>query len=217
MPTAADERIRALESQNAELRQRVDALQKKVSPRPKPPAIVEVDGPRVSFPRSAPIEIPTITEFERLLSIVRRAHPRIVPTFDRESDRTEFFNGFTASFERIAHLRRTVGDGGAQILNKRDDARHWGSEAYQWLQQRGTPAETMNGSFFAAVIAAGDVPFSFPDHVAGVPAYVGLGYDGLTASAVAWRRVLASCQPRKAMGNSSPLPDKQRVEVRYSQ
>jgi hypothetical protein len=219
MANAADEqRMRALEAQNAELRQRLDALQAKVSPRPKPPApIPEDDGFHVSFPRSAPIEMPSIAQFERLLIIVGRAYPKIVPTFDREGDRMEFFNGFCASFERIANLRRTVGEGGAQMLNKRNDARHWASEAYSWLQQRGTPAETMNGSFFAAVIAAGDVPFSLADRVGGVPAYVGLGYEGLTASTVAWRRVLASGQPREAIGKPSPLPDNQRVEVRYSQ
>lgn len=218
MASATDERIRALEAQNTELRQRLDALQAKVSPPPKPPApVAEDDGPRVSFPRSVPIEMPSIAEFERLLIIVGRAYPKIVPTFDREGDRMEFFNGFTASFERIANLRRTVGEGGVQVLNTKVDARHWGNEAYHWLQQRGTPAETMNGSFFAAAVAAGDVPFSFADRPAGISAYLGLSYEGLTASTTAWRRVLESGQPRAASAGPQVRQSQRTAEVRFAQ
>jgi hypothetical protein len=220
MANAADEqRIRALEVQNNQLQQQVDRLLERMNPRPKAaPAPVLDDGPRVSFPRSTPIEMPTIAQFEKLLAIVTRAHPGAVPTFDRDSDRREFFLGFIRSFERIANLRRTVGEGGAPVLNEKYDARFWADEAYRWLHERGTPAETMNGSFFCAAICAGDVAYSFGNRAAGVSAHLGLGFDGLTASTAAWHRVLESGETRAATAAPMPLrQNSQSAEVRYFQ
>jgi hypothetical protein len=218
MANAADEqRMRALEVQNDQLREQVDQLLERMNPRPRPaPAPVVDDGPRVTFPRSTPIEMPTIAQFEKLLAIVARAYPGAVPTFDRDGDRREFFLGFTASFERVANLRRTIGQGGAQLLNTKYDIRYWAEEANRWLHERGTPAETMNGSFFVAAIAAGDVPFSFANRAAGISAYIGLGYEGLTASTAAWRRVFETGQPRKAAAAPQPLRQfSQPAEVRH--
>ena len=146
----------------------------------------------VTYSHSIPIERPTGEQFEKLLAIVARAHPTVVPKFARESDRSEFFRGFVASFERIASLRRTAG------LNAKNDAHWWANEAYRWLHEPGTPAETTNGSFFAAVIAAGDVPFSFANRAEGVSAYVGLTFDTdfRTAAPAAWRGVIERGQPR---------------------
>lgn len=199
-----DQRISALEQENRELKARLDALAPKPAPRPAPP--VEEGVVKVSYPRSTPITMPTVAEFEKLLAIVATAHPNVVPKFDRESDRMEFFRGFTASFERIASLRRLVGDGGAPVLNLKFDARWWAQEAYGWLQQRGTPAETMNGSFFAAVIASGDIAYSFGNRAEGISAHVGLGYgDGLTASTAGWRGVIGRGQPRPSTSPPAPM------------
>jgi hypothetical protein len=200
-----DLRISALEQQNRELQSRLDALAPKpAAPRPQP-APVQEEGVVVTYPRSTPIEMPTTAEFVRLLSIVARAQPNAVPKFDHASDQREFFRGFVASFERIASLRRLVGEGGALVLNTKYDARWWADESYRWLRDRGTPAETMNGSFFAAAIAAGDVAFSFANRAEGISAFVGLGYDGITASTKAWQRVLSSGQPRPRTAPPAPL------------
>jgi hypothetical protein len=218
MASAADEqRIRKLEDQNDQLRQHVDRLLRVMDAKPKPSApIIEDDGPRVSYPRTSPIELPSVAEFERLLLIVSRAYPKVMPTFDSENDRREFFLGFCASFERIANMKRTVSVDGELILNAKHDVRYFADEAYRWLCERGTPAETTNGSFFVACIAAGDVAWSLPNRALGISAHLGLGYDGLTASSAAWRRVLATGQPRAPSAGPQPLQQSQRTaSVRY--
>jgi hypothetical protein len=75
MANAADEqRIRALEFQDTQLREQVDQLLQRMSSRPRSaPAPVVDDDPRTIYPRSAPIEMPSVAEFERLLIIVARA------------------------------------------------------------------------------------------------------------------------------------------------
>jgi hypothetical protein len=203
--TDTDQRFAALEQENRELKARLDALEpKQTAPRPQPAPVEE--GVRVSYPRSTPIVMPTVAEFEKLLTIVARAHPNVVPKFERASDHHEFFKGFTHSFERISSLRRPLGEGGVPVLNTKIDARSWAEECHRWLAERGTPAETMNGSFFCAVIAAGDVAYSFANRGTGISAFVGLSYgEGLTASTAAWQRVIERNQPRSLTAPPAPL------------
>jgi hypothetical protein len=180
MPETSAQRIQRLEREIAELK----ALH---PPRKQSP--IE-QGVTVSYSRSSPIELPSPAEYERLLTIVGRAG--VVPTFASENDRREFFAGFVGSFERIASLRRTEG------LNLKRPAREWADEAYGWLNQRATPAETTNGSYVAAILAAGDIAYSFAKPTLGIPAYVGLDFDpdGRVATAAGWRRVLENGKPR---------------------
>lgn len=187
MANAADEqRLRNLETRVQEL-QAENARLRAVAPlQPAAPA-PEEEAVRLIYPTTCPIPMPSQSEYERLLAIVE--HSGVVP---HSVDRGEFFTGFMRSFERIASLRRLGG------LNFRRSARDWASEAEGWLKQRGTPAETSNGSFFAACIAAGDIPFSFPNMALGISAFVGLTSDTDARLALpAWREVLGSGQPRK--------------------
>jgi hypothetical protein len=144
----------------------------------------------VSYTRSSSIALPSRAEYEALLAVVARAG--VVPQFTGDNEKRDFFLGFVGSFERIASLRRS------ERLNLKRPARDWAAEAYGWLYQRGTPAETANGSFFAAILAAGDIQYSLPKPTLGVPAYIGIGFDpdGRVASAAGWRRVLENGKPR---------------------
>jgi hypothetical protein len=193
--TADQQRIRALEAE-------VASLKAKVNPQPTPVAPPPIqDGPRVTFPRTSPIELPSDRQYQQLLAIVARVHPSVVP---RDHDR-EFFLGFVGSFERIAHLRRS------DEPNRKMTAYDWATETHRWLRERDTPAEATNGSFFAAVIAAGDVAFSLGQRNAGLPALVGLTYDRdcRTAMTAGWRGVLERGQPRpptNAVTTREPLP-----------
>src|SRR5216683_3347983 len=149
------ERIAALEQRNQQLESEIAALKPpKPAPRQQQAATtIEEEGVTVSYPRSYPIEMPTTEEYVRLLSIVDRVYPKSVPAY-RAHD--EYFRGFVGSFERIASLRRSPGLNTA--LGR--GVQYWADEAYSWLRERGTPAETTNGSFWAAVVASGDVNFS---------------------------------------------------------
>jgi hypothetical protein len=144
---------------------------------------VEEPGVSVTYCRSSPIDLPSPTEYEKLLAIVARAGA--VPQFASESERREFYLGFIGSFERIASLRRSEG------LNLKRPARDWADEAHGWLHQRGTPVETTNGSFFAAILAAGDISYSIAKPALGVPAYIGLHLTPMAASPR--RQVGAAC------------------------
>jgi hypothetical protein len=147
--------------------------------------------------------MPTTAEYEKLLAIVERVG--VVPC---SVDRREFFAGFVGSFERITSLRRLEG------LNMSRSAHEWAIEAYVWLNQRSTSAETTNGSFFAAVVAAGDVPYSFHSQVHGVSARVGLTFDPDARLALpAWRSVLERGAPRPPEATPSALPQNQRPTV----
>jgi hypothetical protein len=187
MADNTEQRIRRLEAEIAELRAAKSAPQIPIAA----PPLDEEGAVRVTYPRTYPIAMPTRAEYDKLLAIVARAG--LVP---RSADPAEFFAGFVASFERLASLRRLDG------LDMGRQAHDWAIEAYGWLQQRGTHAETTNGSFFAACVAAGDVQYRFANSALGVPARVGLTHDtdARMAASSAWRGVLERGQPRP------PLP-----------
>jgi hypothetical protein len=173
----------------AVLEQELATLKEKVSPTPRLVAPVP-DQVTVSFPRTFSIQMPTIEEFKKLLKIVSSAHPSLVPTFGigDQSERQQFGNGFLGSFEIISGLKRTT------TLDKRD-ASHWARNATLFLDARGDRVDVSVAAFMAAVVAAGDVPYS----VGKYRCHVGLTYDGgAPATADGWRRVLSSGQVRPA-------------------
>jgi hypothetical protein len=202
------ERIAALEQQNYQLKSELDALKPPKPAAPQDASTIEEEGVRVSYPRSYPIAMPTTAQFEKLLAIVARVYPRSVPAYHVND---EYFRGFVGSFERIASLRRSPGLNTA--LGR--GVQYWADEAYSWLRERGTPAETTNGSFWAAVVASGDVNFSL--RADGILPYYGLTFDteARKVSPGAWQRVLSDCQPRAPVAPPAPLQQNQRTaEVR---
>jgi len=199
MADTTDQRIRCLEQEIAELKAK--------SAPPRPTAPVEEEGVvRVEYLNTYSIAMPTTTEYENLLAIVERAG--YVP---RSADRSEFFAGFVRSFERITSLRRLEG------LNMNRPAHEWAMEAHGWLNERGTSAETTNGSFFAAAVAAGDVPYSLHVQALGIPARLGLTYDPEARRAFpSWQTVLERGAPRAPEPGPRALPQNQcTAEVRY--
>jgi hypothetical protein len=114
-----------------------------------------------------------------------------VPKFDRDWERRDFLRGFIASFERLATLRRLDG------LDLKRSVTDWAMEAERWLHERGTPVTTTNGSFWAAVAAAGDINYSLANWSAGAPARIGLTHDPDARRALpAWREVVERGRPR---------------------
>jgi hypothetical protein len=189
--------IAALRAENDQLRERLAVVEARTAPKLPPaqqPAVEE--GVRVSFPRTVSIQMPTVEEFKKLVRIVKAAHPSLVPTFGigDQSERQEFGNGFLGSFEIISGLKRTT------TLDKRD-ASHWARNATLFLDARGDRVDVSVAAFMAAVVAAGDIPYSIGEY----RSYVGLTYDGgAPASADAWRRVLETGAVRPSIVTSQP-------------
>jgi hypothetical protein len=196
------ERITALEQQNQQLQSELDALKPAKPAQPQAATPVHEEGVSVSYPRSYPIEMmPTTTQYEKLLAIVARAYPNSVPAYHIND---QYFSGFVGSFERIASLRRSA------ALNTAQGAQYWAEEAYRWLRERGTPAETTNGSFWAAVVASGDVDFSLANRAEGILPHYALSFDteARKIEPGAWQRVLSECKPRSPVAPPS-LPQNQ--------
>jgi hypothetical protein len=189
-----EQRIAALEAEIAVLKAGRSA------PRQTAPLVEE--GVTVSYPRDYPILMPTTEQYEKLIAIVQRVYPTSVPNGDQE-----FFRGFIGSFERIASLRRSNGLNTA--LGR--GVQYWADEAYNWLRERGTPAETTNGSFWAAVVASGDVNFSLRED--GILPYYGLTFDtdARKISPGAWQRVLSESQPRSPVAPPPALRNNQQT------
>lgn len=206
--TADQQRIRHLEAE-------VASLKAKANPPPPPPAArVAEDGVRVTYSRKCSIELPTMEQYRRLIHIVARAS-RVVPNFDGKNIDPAFLAGFVGSFERITSLRRSAG------LNHKRPARDWAAEALNWLSERDDKCDPTNGSFYAAVIAAGDIQYSLPQPSLGIPALVGLTYDqeDRPASAAGWRGVLERGQPRPPtnpvpVGRTLPTPTVRYIDGR---
>ena len=197
------DRIAALEAQNQQLTSEIAELKKAGRPEPshhqQVAAPIQEEGVRVSHPQSYSIIMPTTEQYEKLLNIVLRVYPM-------RCDQ-EFFRGFVGSFERIASLRRSAS------LNTAQGVQYWADEAYRFLQDRGTPAETTNGSYFAAVVASGDVDFSLANRDQGIVPYYALTFDtdARKISPGAWQRVLSDCQPRAPVAAPAPLRNNQRT------
>jgi hypothetical protein len=103
-----DNDVAALKSENADLREqlrhaeaRLEAVENKLTPKPRQVAPVD-EGVRVTFLRTASIEMPTTEQFRDLLRVVKRCCPTLVPNFDDRSVATEFGNGFIGAFQIIS-------------------------------------------------------------------------------------------------------------------
>jgi hypothetical protein len=184
-----DNELAALKAENEQLRSRLDAVEGKLSPKPRPVAPPVEEGVRVTHPRTVSIAQPTIEEFKKLLKIVKAAHPSLVPDFHDRSTASEYGIGFVASFQIISDIKRTA------TLDRRD-ASHWAHNATLFLDARGDRAHVSAGAFMAAAIAAGDVAYAVGEY----RCHVGLTYDGgAPATADSWRRVLSTGQVRPAI------------------
>ena len=181
MTSTDRERITLLEAEIAELKSRLP-------PEKKPVPIVEDEGVRITYSRSTPIELPNHAESERLIEIVRRAYPRIVPDFGSERDRVRYLKGFTLAFWRIAHLRR-----GTDFRRASDLAVEAANYVHEALP--GEWVDEVSSAFLTAALSAGDVLFTVGNGAQGVPWKLALGFHGEPAR-TAWREVLSRGAPR---------------------
>jgi hypothetical protein len=182
------ERIAVLEAE-------VASLKIKLAPKRPPVAPVD-DGVKITTIQTYSCAMPTPEQYEKLLEIVARAHPQVVPAFktDRygsaEKYRSEFLGEFISCFQRLEGLWRLPG----RELG-RDRAANWVDETNRML---GIGADVGLSHLMSAAIAWGDVNFS----VARWPfdVFAGLSYssgrDVRRANSAAWRRVLESGQVR---------------------
>lgn len=176
-----DQRIGRLEAELAELKS-TRAAPAKAAP------IIEEEGVRVTYSKSAPIILPNSDECEKLIEIVGRTYPRIIPEFDREWDRAQFVRGFASALWRIAYWGR---------VEKLQRASDLAIEANTYLRQTrpGDAIGDVSGAFLVAAIAAGDVKFSVGNSALGAPWKVALGFNG-TSARPAWKEVLSRGAPR---------------------
>jgi len=162
-----------------------------------PPPLQQEAAVTIRYSRASSIAVPTLEQCEKLIAFVARSG--VVPRLASDRDRRDFLAGFLASFHRLAELRRLDG------LNLKRPERDWMLEASNWLSERGTSADVSNGSFFAAVVASGDIPYSFAKSDLGIAAYVGLTHDsGARSAQPAWRTVLERGRPRPAEATPTP-------------
>jgi hypothetical protein len=201
------ERIAAVEAENIELRSRIAALEAKASPKPRPAApIDEGDVVRITTVQTYTCAMPTESEYSKLLEIVARAHPQVVPNFEpnrfgSQEDRRQYLAGFVACFRRLESLWRFNGN-----ELGRNRAGIWVAETNRMLGGTGA-AEVGLSHFMAAAIAWSDVPYSlgrFPHDV-----FAGISYstgDNISsARSAAWRAVLESGKPRPPVAGPQVL------------
>jgi len=98
-------------------------------------------------------------ELQRLLDIVRKAYPMLVPDVGLEPFKVAFtYVGTLGRLERIdrGHGRQT--DRSRVCF----DAATWGDRCEAWCRQHYAPCQDTARMVFAAVVAWGDVPFQLP-------------------------------------------------------
>jgi hypothetical protein len=177
------ERLAALEAE-------VAALKAKISPPTRPAPLQEEGVVRITTVMRAEREMPSMQQYDRLLSIVQRTCPRVVGNFvdDRyglaEKYRGEFLKKFIACFERIESLWRFTDNGLG-----RSRAEYWVNETNTML---GVRSDVGLSHMMSAAIAWGDVNYSLGNWPYDV--FLGLSYstadDIRSASSASWRRVL---------------------------
>ena len=180
------------QSELAELRQRVSALEQRVAEvcRPAQPTVAapsresESQGVRIYHPADVPaIEMPSDEQLRRLAEVVLAKYPKLGPDLSNprwaDMNRDEWDFGFRASFRRIASLNRT------DEFDIKRGIRYFVDEAEEWLRLQGMQTDLRWPAYLCALIAQGDISFSIEGP------YVGLRLDGLGRSPLpAWRAVL---------------------------
>jgi hypothetical protein len=173
------QKILRLETELAELKTRL------IPENPEPMNVAPIEeGTTIRYPRSTDVDLPNRDECVKLMAIVARAFPR----FEFEIESREFLDGFTASMWRLGQLKRS---------DKLSRVNDWAIETDNFLHQPGgMRGNCLNGSFFAAVMASGDIKFMLGNASQGISPKAGLDYNGTPARA-AWREVLERGSPRQ--------------------
>ena len=185
------ERIAAVESENAELKARLAVLEGKLAPKRPPVAPIE-EGTRVTI--LEPFHggnLPSPAQFEKLLEIVGRSHPTIVPTWPENrwgsqvSDRQQYMTAFVQCFKWLGDLWRF--NGGELGRNRAD---RWVIDAGRMF---GAGADIQLSHLLAASLAWSDINIGASADRRWFT-HLGLSYstgEGIRrADATSWKRVL---------------------------
>jgi hypothetical protein len=215
------ERLAAVESENAELKGRLAALEAKVSPKPRQIAPVEENVRVTILAPGHGVDLPTPEQFEELLEIVARSHPTIVPAWPENrwgshlSDRQRYTTAFIQCFKWLADLWRF---NGAELGNRRAD--HWVVDAGRIF---GAGADIQLSHMLAAAIAWSDVNVGASADRRWFT-HLGLSYstgEGIRrASSESWRKVLSTGELRKIITTdrqelyTAPTPRIQQLQIR---
>ena len=216
-----DTDVAALKAENADLRARLEAVENKITPKPRPPAPIE-EGTRITtFEPYYGGDLPTPTEFERLLEIVARSHPTIVPTWPENrwgshvSDRRQYVTAFVQCFKWLGDLWRF---NGAQLGKPRTD--RWVIDAGRMF---GAGADIQLSHLLSASLAWSDINIGASADRRRFT-HLGLSYstgEGIRRSdATSWRRVLQTGETRPIITTDrqelyeTPVPRVQQLLIR---
>jgi len=210
------EKITELAAENAALTARIAILEAKAAA-PKRPPVRPVDDEvvRITNPQIFGRAMPTASEYEGLLSVVQRLHPRIVPSFEPNrfgthvSDRRRYLERFIACFQRLESLWRFDGEA---LGPKRVD--FWLHETLNWIGSRDMP-DIDQSHFVCAALAWGDIGCSIER--APYDVFVGVTYSGPgahPASSASWRRVLETGTTRPTIVKGKQLYDTPQPQIR---
>jgi len=219
LPTI-DDRLSALESENANLRAEIESLK---HPRRSPAdknLVEEVGailGPierQVTISTPAPVStfvMPSESELAQLRDAVGRTHPGLLDSQGsafsgtRHERRTEWNRQFEACFLAVGNMKRMDRPDTGKYLSYHVDV------AESVLKSFGRPLTTLRGGpFLAACLAHFDVPVSgINRHHEGIVPEIGLHqYSGRPAGD-AWRRIIEGQAPHECAVQRPPAPPSQ--------
>ena len=195
-----EKRLAAVEAENVALKAELAALQL-LLPANKP-ALPQRAAPQVRVTNPLPrVALPNEEQCRQLCEIVFDRYPSLRP---RRGEEEEFAAEFRAAMRFVEHHgRRAAPDHGLGVG-------WWIDTARVWLSQHAGGNSLVGGNaFVAAIVAAGDVPYSDP----GEPGFaIGLQHTGggIEASArwhtvLATRRLLDPAPPERPKPVFSPV------------
>ena len=198
MRDAIERRLKALETENRDLKVRLDALQVQTPAKvmPLPPSPVKMSR------LVSKVTLPTQDEYPRLLRVVLDHHPILRP----RADTPDYFAQFKSAFIRLSHCGRRD-----KIDNQRGLG-FWVDDASDWCCRHNVnPPWISGGAFTAAVIACGDVEFVIEDWPHDFVCSLMFGGGGRDAKDW-WRRALAGTllDPTPPL-HRAPLPAPSRI------
>jgi hypothetical protein len=170
----------------------------------RPVARREEQQVKILAPSLPQVALPTPDECRQLCEIVWQRYPTLRPTRGEEQ---EFAAGFKAAFRFVQHHGRRAEPDRERSLG------WWMDTARDWISQHHIGGLPISGSVLvAAIIAAGDVPYTHPEEPGFVCALQFGG--GGSPSKDWWKRVLGGAILEPAL---SPYPTKAPSPARVQQ
>jgi hypothetical protein len=172
----------------------------------------EEQGVRIYTPAARRIELPSETELKALLGLILAAYPKMGPDLSNvrwaSQEETQYFSDFGYSFRALAHMPRAAAPDSKYYLS------FWAGEASAWLRSQGSNVDLPSGgSFMAAALAHGDIPYTPPFNDE-APVLLGLA-RGDADPVSRWRDVLSSHQLLPPTQLTRPREVRSPVAIRF--